>query len=179
MQYVNPSINSVGSNTPGAASSAADLGAQEAPKSRPKPEKIDVEKPLVFRLDFIMVSGWFRRGFWEVFRAENGGESEKAKIRKTSRNTALAHRISMSASKKTRKFDPEIDTNRMFFWTSILEAFWEDFGRVLGARNPRFSHFFQCFFEANFEARFGRAQNRPKWPHGRKLRFFGAAIRSS
>ena len=29
----------VGSNTPGAASSAADLEAQEAPKSRPKPKK--------------------------------------------------------------------------------------------------------------------------------------------
>ena len=67
----------------------------------------------------------------------------------------------------------------MFFGTSILEAFWEDFGRVLGAPNPRFSHFFRCFFEANFEARFGRAKNRPKWPHGRKLRFFGAAIQSS
>ena len=34
--------NAVGSNTPGAASSAADLEAQEAPKSEPKPEKIDV-----------------------------------------------------------------------------------------------------------------------------------------
>ena len=103
----------------------SNLEAQEAPKSRPKPEKIDVEKPLVFRLDFIMVSGWFRRGFWEVFGAENGGEAEKAKNRKTSRNTAWAHRISMSASKQNVE-------NRMFCWTSILEAFWEALGDLLG-----------------------------------------------
>ena len=32
-------IRSVGSNTPGAASSAADLEAQAVPKSRPKPKK--------------------------------------------------------------------------------------------------------------------------------------------
>ena len=44
--------NAVGSNTPGAASSAADLEAQEAPKSRPKREKIDVEKQHVFGFDF-------------------------------------------------------------------------------------------------------------------------------
>ena len=48
MQYVNTSINAVGSNTPGAASSAADLEAQEAPKSRPKPQNIDVENFGIF-----------------------------------------------------------------------------------------------------------------------------------
>ena len=52
MQYVKASKNAVGSNTPGAASSAADLETQEAPKSRPKPEKIDVEKQHVFGIDF-------------------------------------------------------------------------------------------------------------------------------
>ena len=35
-QYVNASINAVGSNTPGAASSAADLEAHKVPKSMPK-----------------------------------------------------------------------------------------------------------------------------------------------
>ena len=52
----------------------------------------------------------------------------------------------------------------MFLGTSILKAFWEDFGRVLGGPNPRFSHFFRCFFEVNFEVRFGRAKNRPRSP---------------
>ena len=56
--------NAMGSNTPGAASSAADLEAQEAPKSRPKPEKIDVEKPHVFGIDFFTV----RASFWAGFR---------------------------------------------------------------------------------------------------------------
>ena len=54
----------VGSNTPGAASSAADLEAQDPPKSRPKPEKIDVEKQHVFGIDF----GRVRMSFWKGFR---------------------------------------------------------------------------------------------------------------
>ena len=44
--------NAVGFNTPGAARSAADLEAQDFPKSKPKPEKIDVEKQHVFGIDF-------------------------------------------------------------------------------------------------------------------------------
>ena len=50
----------------------------------------------------------------------------------------------------------------MFLETSILEAFWEDFGRVLGGQNPPFSHFFRCFFDVNFEARFEGRKKRPK-----------------
>ena len=51
-RYVFWSKNAMGSNRPGAASSAADLEAQEAPKSRPKPPNIDVEKQHVFSIDF-------------------------------------------------------------------------------------------------------------------------------
>ncbi len=54
----------VGFNTPGAASSAADLEAQKAPKSRPKPEKIDVKKQPVFGIDFGMVRTSIWKGFW-------------------------------------------------------------------------------------------------------------------
>ena len=52
--------------------------------------------------------------------------------------------------------------NRMFVGTSISEAFWKDFGMVLGGQKPQFSHFFRHFFEANFERRFGRLKNRKK-----------------
>ena len=55
--------HAVGSNTPGAASSAADLEAQGAPKSRPKPEKIDVKKQHIFGIDFGRVRISFRKGF--------------------------------------------------------------------------------------------------------------------
>ena len=55
--------------------------------------------------------------------------------------------------------------NRVFFGISILKGFWVDFERVLGGQNPRFSHFFRCFFEVIFEARLGRAKNRPKRPN--------------
>ena len=54
----------VGSNTPGAASSAADLEAQEAPKSRPRREKIDVKNQYVFGIDFLRVRASFWIGFW-------------------------------------------------------------------------------------------------------------------
>ena len=40
------------------------LEAQEAPKSRPKPEKIDVEKRCIFSIDFGRVGTSFWKGFW-------------------------------------------------------------------------------------------------------------------
>ena len=41
----------------------SNLEAQEAPKSRPKPEKIDVEKQHVFGIDFVRVRTSFFKGF--------------------------------------------------------------------------------------------------------------------
>ena len=67
MQYFNAEKNAVGFNTPGAASSAADLEAQEAPKSSPKPEKIDVEKQHIFRINFVTIL----IRFWESPNLEN------------------------------------------------------------------------------------------------------------
>ena len=61
---------------------------------------------------------------------------------------------------------------RVFFGISILKGFWLDFGRVLGGQNPRFSHFFRCFFEVIFEARLGRAKNRPKRPNKTEMVHF-------
>ena len=66
--------NAVGSNTPGAASSAADLETQEAPKSSPKPEKIDVEKQWISDIDFSRVLTSFWKGFWKVFGTKNACE---------------------------------------------------------------------------------------------------------
>ena len=40
--FLEPNTSQLGSN----------MGAQEAPKSRPEPEKIDVEKQHVFSIDF-------------------------------------------------------------------------------------------------------------------------------
>ena len=63
--------NAVGFNTPGAASSAADLESQEPPKSRPKPQKIDVDKQVIFGIDFLRARPSFWNGFWDVFRKKN------------------------------------------------------------------------------------------------------------
>ena len=48
-------------------------------------------------------------------------------------------------------FEPKSLKNHMFVGTSFSEAFWEDFGRVLGGQKSRFSHFFRHFFEAFFK----------------------------
>ena len=40
------------------------LEAQEAPKSRPEPQKIDVKKQHVFDIDFFIVRTSFWKGFW-------------------------------------------------------------------------------------------------------------------
>ena len=48
--------------------------------------------------------------------------------------------------------------NRMFFGTSILDGFWEGFGRGLGGQQPLFSHFFQFFFDVKIGRRFENAK---------------------
>ena len=68
--------NAVGSNTPGAASSAADLEAQDPPKSRPKPKKFDVEKQHIFSIDFLKVRTSFWKAFWMAFGSILGGFGE-------------------------------------------------------------------------------------------------------
>ena len=48
----------------------------------------------------------------------------------------------------------------MFFGTSILKAFWEGLGMVLGGQNPRFSHCFREKTQAKNKKKFGRPKNR-------------------
>ena len=73
------------------------------------------------------------------------------------------------------KFKPKSMTNRMFFGTSVLIGFWKGFGRGLGGQNPRFSHFFRCFFDANFRVQLGKAKNRNKRPKKFLVCDFGVA----
>ena len=47
------------------------LEAQDPPKSRPKPEKSDVEKQHIFQIDFGRVQASFWKGFWDVFLKKN------------------------------------------------------------------------------------------------------------
>ena len=65
---------------------------------------------------------------------------------------------------------------RCFFGPSIWRAFWEGLGRVLGGQNPRFSHFFRCFFDIIFQARFGRRKNRPKMRKNQTFPLFGVGF---
>ena len=50
---------------------------------------------------------------------------------------------------------------------------------VLGGQNPRFSHFFRCFFDVIFEARFEEAKNRKKSRQDRRKRKSEAGFRWS
>ena len=45
--------------------------AQDPPKSRPKPEKSDVEKLHIFDIDFGRVQALFWKGFWDAFLKKN------------------------------------------------------------------------------------------------------------
>ena len=48
----------------------------------------------------------------------------------------------------------------MLVGTSILQALWKAFGRVLGGQNPQFSQFFREKTEAKNKKKFGRVKNR-------------------
>ena len=59
-----------------------------------------------------------------------------------------------------RRFEQKSMKNAIFFWTSILEAFWDDFGRVWvrfwEAETVDFRCFSDTFSKTNFRRRFGR-----------------------
>ena len=66
--------------------------------------------------------------------------------------------------------------NRMFFGSSILEGVCDGFGKGLGGQNPRFLHFFRCFFDVIFQARFGRRKNREKMRKKQTFPLFGVGF---
>ena len=62
------------------------LEAQEAPKSRPKPQKIDVKKQYIFGIDFGRVRTSFWKGFWKGFWTEHAWKSQKHEFNKNLKN---------------------------------------------------------------------------------------------
>ena len=51
--------------------------AQEAPKSRPRREKIEVQKQDVFQVEFLVVWPSFWKGFGEGFRSQNASKMQQ------------------------------------------------------------------------------------------------------
>ena len=103
----------------------------------------------------------FWQGFWLFSGTENACQKrleEKCPTSKKYWTKPIRNRCRRSCNNGF--FEHNRLINRMFVGTSISEAFWKDFGRVLGGRNPQFSHFFRHLFEANFGRRFGRPKNR-------------------
>ena len=114
-----------------------------------------------------------------VVASKTHATSERVNCVKTYENYGHAHKIKVRLSQQAAKVDRKSMKISMFFGTSISEAFWKDFGRVLGGQNPRFSHFFRCFFDVNFEERFRRAKNQPKRPNKSRKRKFSGGFRWS
>ena len=65
----------------------------------------------------------------------------------------------------------------MFFGTSILKAFWEGLGMVLGGQNPCFSHFFREKMEAKSKMILGRLKNRILRPKKKFIPNFWRSVR--
>ena len=53
------------------------LEAQEAPKSRPRREKIEVQKQHVFQEDFSLARPPFWKGFGDGFQSQNASKMQK------------------------------------------------------------------------------------------------------
>ena len=75
-------------------------------------------------------------------------------------------------------FDEKSSKNCIFFGTSILEAFGEGFGKVLGGQKPRFSQLFRHFLEANFKRFFGGLKIRKNDQQGDEGLIFRPARRN-
>ena len=102
-----------------------------------------------------LVLEWFLKGFLDWRRMPKATIWFLWKANKTLRGRMKFEvRVLQQATKNQQKSMK----NRMFFETSIWEAFWMDFGKVLGSQNPWFSQFFRCFSEVVFEAHSGRAE---------------------
>ena len=84
----------------------------------------------------------FGRVFGTVVASKTHATSERVNCVKTYENYGHAHKIMAQLLQQAAKIDRKSMKISMFFGTSISEAFWEDFGRVLGGQNPRFSQFF-------------------------------------
>ena len=69
--------------------------------------------------------------------------------------------------------------NRMFFETSIWEAFWMDFGKVLGGQNLWFSQFFDVFSKSFLKHTREEQKNRFKRPENAEGANLVTGFRSS
>ena len=67
--------------------------------------------------------------------------------------------------------------NRMFFGTSISDAFCKDFGRVLEAKILDFRIFFDVFSMSFYRRSWKGEKNDQDEPTRRRKRFFGAGLR--
>ena len=64
----------------------SNLEAQDPPKSRPKPVKMDVKKQHVFGIDFGRVRTSFWKGFWMIFGRTNAQKPQKHAFRENLKN---------------------------------------------------------------------------------------------
>ena len=108
------------------------MEAQDPPKWRPKPEKIDVEKQHVLGIDFVRVRTSFSRVFGRFFGPQIHAKSNLKKNVREPFCIVKTNTKSMSALLLQRLFEAKIDEKSFVSWNiafgSVLEGFWEGFG---------------------------------------------------
>ena len=108
------------------------LGSQNPPKSKPKREKMEVEKSIVFCIDFFTVSTSILDGFWKVFWSENACEKQKRVFFENLNNSdfpqgkfifsgfwgfAVIKKLRKDAARKGSQKTMEILSEKIEFWT--------------------------------------------------------------
>ena len=115
------------------------LEAQDLPKSRLKPQKIDVKKQYVFGIDFSRVQTSFCKDFGEGFRSPILEKCENLIFKKSLKIVLPSRRNAYFQGFETLNLKDGFENafkNHVFFGISIWKGFGEGFGRVLGHQNP-------------------------------------------
>ena len=139
----------------------SNLEAQEAPKSKPKHQKIDVKKHYVFGIDFGRVRTSFWNGFWKVFWTEDVCQKRTFDFcEKLTKHCVGAWNLRFGSCNK----QPKISKNQWKIACFLKHRFGRHFGWILGkfweAKIHDFRNFFEKKMEAKNEMNFGRPKNR-------------------
>ena len=156
--------NAVGSNTPGAASSAADLAPSWRPKTlqnRGRNPKKSMLKNNTFSASILEGFGpRFGRVFGRFFGPKMHAKSDLKKSVRQAKSIGKTNTKSMSALLRQRLFRAKIAEKSHVCWDIdfkvVLEGFWNGFRR----RKISIFAFFSIFFEAKFKGFLGRLKNR-------------------
>ena len=156
------------------------LEAQDPPKSRPKPEKIDVEKQHIFGIDFGRVRTSFWNGFWKVFWIEDVCQKRTFDFcEKLTKHCVGAWNLRFGSCNK----QPKISKNQWKIACFLKHRFGRHFGWILGqfweAKIHDFRNFFDVFSKSFLKHTREEQKNRFKRPENAEGANLVTGFRSS